>query len=72
MNNKPVFTSFEEIDHRLKILKLQRQIEMEQIKMHVQEAKNSFVPTAFIGSMGMWSKRLFITFITRKILKKIS
>ncbi len=72
MNNKPVFTSFEEIDHRLKILKLQRQIEMEQIKMHVQEAKNSFVPTALIGSMGKWSKRLFITFITRKILKKIS
>ncbi|MDX1364477.1 DUF6327 family protein [Arenibacter latericius] len=70
MNTKPVFTSFEEIDHRLKILKLQRQIEMEQIKLHVRGAKKNIVPVAMMGGVGKWSKRLLISFLSKKILKK--
>ncbi|MCM4167861.1 hypothetical protein KCTC52924_01324 [Arenibacter antarcticus] len=70
--NKPVFTSFEEIDHKLKILRLQREIEMEQIKLHLNGAKNNLLPTALVGGVGRWSKRLLITFISRKILRKFS
>ncbi|GGW43540.1 DUF6327 family protein [Arenibacter certesii] len=72
MNTKPVFTSFEEIDHRLRILKLQRQIELEQMKLQVKGAKNNIVPTALMGGVGKWSKRLLISFISRKILRKLT
>lgn len=71
MNSKPIFTSFWEIDNKLRILQLQRQIEIEEMKLHLKAAKNSLLPAALIGGVGKWSKRLLITYISSKILKKL-
>lgn len=71
MSTKPIFTSFEEIDHKLQILKLQRQIEMEQMRLHINGAKSNLMPASLMGGVGKWSKRLLISFITKRILRKL-
>ena len=43
------YSSFEEIDRDLKILKLQTQIDMEEAKITVDEVKDSIAPKKLIG-----------------------
>jgi hypothetical protein len=71
------FTSFEEIDKRLKILELQREINQESLKLNFQNARVDWVPQLFRKSIGTnftqndTLKSLFITFITSKALSFI-
>ncbi len=44
------YTSFEEIDRDLKILKLQTQIDKEEIKLTVEEVKDSLSPIRVFGN----------------------
>ncbi|HUH46483.1 MAG TPA: hypothetical protein VLZ54_04965 [Arenibacter sp.] len=67
---KQVFNSFEEIDYRLKVLRLQREIEMEQVKLHFKGAKSNLLPNALMGGVGKWTKGLLISFIANKILRR--
>jgi len=67
---KQVFNSFEEIDNRLKILRLQREIEMEQFKLRLNVAKDSIQPAALMGGVGKWTKGLLISFVLNKILRR--
>lgn len=68
----PSFNSFDEIDQRLKILKLQREIDREQLKGHLNNAKSSFYPTRLLGGLGGITKKLLFSFVANKIFKKLS
>ncbi|PTX45037.1 hypothetical protein C8P64_1027 [Christiangramia gaetbulicola] len=45
-----VYSSFEEIDKDLKILKLQTEIDKEEIKLSIDQTKESLSPVSLIGS----------------------
>ncbi|MFC6860685.1 DUF6327 family protein [Zunongwangia atlantica] len=44
------YSSFEEIDRDLKILKLQTQIDKEEIKLTIEEVKDSLSPIRVVGN----------------------
>ena len=72
-----VYSSFKEIDTRLKILELKREIDQESLKLNVQNARLDLVPRIFRNSLGTnftqndTLKSLFITFISSKALNFI-
>ena len=45
-----VYSSFEEIDKDLKILKLQTEIDKEEIKLSIDQTKESLSPMSLVGS----------------------
>lgn len=45
------YSSFEEIDRDLKILKLQNEIDKEEIKLSIQETKDNLSPLSLAGSV---------------------
>ncbi|NND04942.1 MAG: hypothetical protein HKN87_01060 [Saprospiraceae bacterium] len=60
------YNSFSEMDKRLQILKLQREINSESIKLHLNMAKNNLYPTELlVGAKGMVQKMLLIFAIKR-------
>ena len=65
------YTSFEEIDRDLKILKLQRQIEEEKVKLAVQNTKNELYPTNILGGLAPLLQKVAISLVAKKILKKL-
>ncbi|MEH6679559.1 MAG: DUF6327 family protein [Sediminicola sp.] len=66
------YNSFEEIDHRLKILKLQRKIDGESLKLNFNRTKESFYPTNLLGGFGGVLQKILITLIAKKIFKKFT
>ncbi|APG60794.1 DUF6327 family protein [Christiangramia salexigens] len=44
------YSSFEEIDKDLKILKLQTEIDMEEIKLSIDQTKESLSPVSILGN----------------------
>lgn len=69
---KQVFTSFEEIDQQLAILKLQREIDREQLRLHVNRTKAKFYPTNLLGGVGGIAQKFIISFVAKRILKRFS
>jgi len=69
---KPSFNSFDEIDQKLRILRLQREIDKEQLKVHLNTAKTSLYPTRLLGGFTGLTKKLVLSFVANKILKKFS
>ena len=65
------YTSFKEIDRDLKILKLQRQIEEEKVKLALQNTKEEFYPTNILGGLAPLIQKLAISLIAKKLLKKL-
>ncbi len=68
------YSSFEEIDRDLKILKLQNQINKEEIRLSVQHTKESLSPISLIGGLiGSIAQKAFILKSVSKIfgLKKV-
>lgn len=68
------YKSFEEIDARLKVLKLQREIDQESLKLHYYKAKVDLVPRKLILGLGAtitqgdtW-KNALLAFVTKKVL----
>lgn len=45
------YSSFEEIDRDLKILKLQTEIDKEEIKLSLEHAKEGLSPVSMLGSL---------------------
>ena len=45
-----IYSSFEEIDKDLKILKLQTEIDKEEIKLSIDQTKHNLSPMSLIGS----------------------
>lgn len=69
------YSSFEEIDRDLRILKLQTEIDKEEIKLSVEQTKSSFSPLSMLGSMaGSILEKAFILKAVTKLtgLKKIT
>ncbi|CAM4141990.1 DUF6327 family protein [Zobellia nedashkovskayae] len=66
------YTSFKQIDQDLKILKLQQDIERENLKMQVQITKNSLYPTHILGGFSGIIQKLTISMVAKKLLKKFN
>lgn len=66
------YTSFTEIDQDLKILKLQQEIDKENLKLNVQTAKNSIYPTNLMGGVGGIVQKLVISLVAKKLINKFS
>lgn len=61
------YNSFSEIDARLRILKLQRAIDSESLKLRLNRTKANLYPTAlFAGTKGILQK-LLLTFAIKKL-----
>ncbi len=68
------YKSFEEIDIRLKVLKLKREIDQESLKLHFNRAKVDLAPSKLLLGLGSnftqsgtW-RNMFIAFVTKKVL----
>ena len=69
-----IYSSFDEINKDLKILKLQQQIDREQIKLDVNTFKSGISPIAIAAStVGAMAKKAFVIKITNKLfgIKKV-
>lgn len=68
------YTSFDDINRRLNVLKLQREIDQESLKLHFYRAKADLVPhnllsalsTAFTQSGTL--KNILLVFLTKKAI----
>lgn len=65
------YTSFEDIDRDLKVLKLQRQIEEEKVKLAIQNTKKELYPTNILGGLAPLVQKIAISLIAKKLLKKL-
>ena len=70
------YSSFEEIDQRLKILSLQKEIDRENIKLGIHRSKDNLYPRNLISALdvprgmgGFW-QNIILTFIANKLYKK--
>lgn len=68
------YKSFEEIDQDLSVLKLQREIDRENLKLHFYRAKVDLAPSTVLRSLGTtltqsgtW-KNLLVVFLIKKAL----
>lgn len=70
------YSSFEEIDQRLKILWLQKEIDQENIKLSIHKTKNYFCPTTHLtgfGSSGGFAgllQNVFVPFVANILITK--
>lgn len=63
------YSSFEEIDKDLKILKLQTEIDKEEIKLKLDQTKSQLSPGALIGStFGSFLQKIFAMKAVSKLM----
>ncbi len=74
MSKVKEYKSFEEIDARLKVLKLQREIDQESLKLHYYRTKIDLVPRKLLLGLGAtftqnntW-KNMLMALVTQKVL----
>jgi hypothetical protein len=62
-----VYNSFEDIDRDLKILKLQTEIDKEEIKLSIEQAKKGISPLSIAGSIAgsILEKALVLKAVTK-------
>lgn len=65
------YTSFEQINKDLRILKLQREVDKEQLKLNIEQLKTSMYPTSLLGGVGGITKKFLLTLFIKKIVKKL-
>lgn len=61
------YNSFEEIDAQLRILKLQREIDMESLKLKFNQVKMNLYPVNWMGSLSGLAQKIVLTFAIRKL-----
>ncbi|SDR92127.1 DUF6327 family protein [Christiangramia echinicola] len=69
-----IYSSFEEIDKDLKILKLQTEIDKEEIKLSIDQTKQSLSPVSLAGSIigSIMQKALVLKAVSKIIgVKKV-
>jgi hypothetical protein len=64
------YASFSEIDKQLKILRLQREINLERFKYNVNRVKSDLYPTQLLGGFKGVIQQTLISFVLNKLLKK--
>ena len=68
------YSSFENIDKRLKVLKLQREINQESLKLHFHRAKVDLIPSKLLHNIGTsftqsgTLKNVLLALLTKKVL----
>lgn len=68
------YKSFKEIDRHLKVLKLQREIDQESLKLHFHRAKVDLVPGKLLHGIGKTFsqkgilKNMLVTLVIEKVL----
>ena len=65
------FSSFEEIDKRLKILKLESDIDKESFKFDLLKFRKNIYPTIFSGGIGGLMQILIISIVSKKLSKLV-
>ncbi|MDT0294683.1 DUF6327 family protein [Mesonia ostreae] len=64
-----IYNSYEEVDHDLKILKLQTEINKEKMKINVEDIKEDLSPISIVsGIVSSIAKKAFILKAVGKIL----
>ncbi len=63
------YSSFEEIDNRLKILKLEREIDQESFKLETRKFRKNIYPGIFTGGIGGLIQIIVISFVSKKLSK---
>ncbi|MDT7828901.1 DUF6327 family protein [Pricia sp. S334] len=66
------YSSFEEIDQDLKILKLERDIAVENLKLTFQQTKSNLYPTSLLGGVGGIVKKFLISVVAKKVVNRFS
>ncbi|WP_157941264.1 MULTISPECIES: DUF6327 family protein [Arenibacter] len=61
------YNSFKEIDERLMVLKLQRKIEIESLKLNLNQAKSNLRPLQLAGSLKGSFQKILLTFAIKKL-----
>ncbi|MBT8312937.1 MAG: hypothetical protein KJP26_00625 [Maribacter sp.] len=64
------YSSFTEIDYRLKILSLQREIDKESLKLNLKRLKFDLYPSNFMVGFKEIVQRSLISLIATKLLKR--
>ena len=67
---KAPYTSFDEIDRDLQILKLQREIGKEEFKLKVQKTRNNLLPTNLLGGMSGILQKVLLTVVAKKLAQR--
>jgi hypothetical protein len=66
------YNSFEDIEQDLRILKLQRQIDEEKLKLSFENTKKELYPVNILGGMAPILQKIAISLVAKKVLQKIS
>ena len=61
------YHSFEEIDQRLKVLRLQREIASESLKLNLNRAKNYLYPLRLVGGFSGLLQKITLAFVVKKL-----
>ncbi len=64
------YSSFTEIDHRLKILSLQREIDKESLKLNLNRLKLDLYPSHFMVGFKEIIQKSLISLVVTKLLKR--
>ena len=69
MKKKRIYSSFEDINNDLKILKLQKDIDLEEVKLSYYEVKSSLSPVGLIANVaGAIAQKAFVLKAVNKLL----
>ena len=63
------YSSFDEIDDRLKVLKLEKEIDKESFKFDVLKFKKNITPAIFSGGIAGLLQIAILSFVTKKLSK---
>tara|TARA_R110000868_G_scaffold51310_1_gene162874 strand:+ start:295 stop:510 length:216 start_codon:yes stop_codon:yes gene_type:complete len=66
------YSSFEEIDDRLKIVRLERDISRESLKFHLKKSKETFYPSHIFGEFSGVIQKVLLSFVLKKVIKKFT
>ncbi len=61
------YKSFTEIDERLRILRLQRQIDSDHLKLHLNRARSSLYPSNLLCEFSGIAQKVLLTFVIKKL-----
>ncbi|MDL5512387.1 DUF6327 family protein [Arenibacter sp. M-2] len=61
------YNSFKEIDERLMVLKLQRQIEIESLKLNINQVKANLRPLQLAGNLKGSIQQILLVYAIRKL-----
>jgi hypothetical protein len=65
------FSSFKEINQELQVLKLQRQINAEHIKLTMEKVRGNLHPTSLLGGITGLAKTFLFSVLLKKVVQRL-